>query len=221
MKEVVTMSKYVVVDLEMCRVPRGLKREKFRRSSELIEIGAVLLDDTYEVVDRFKTYVSPEYGEIDPYIQKLTGITKDDTKNAPSTREALELFVDWLPDDAVLVSWSENDEKQIRKEVELKSLEIPRLEGYLNGWEDCQKTFAQKMNSTKNYRLSEALIIADIDFDENLHDGLVDAENTAMLFAKMKREPKLKLISCYVTEDDESRMYMPIGGLLRNFSYAM
>lgn len=215
------MSKYVVVDLEMCKVPRGLKREKFKRACELIEIGAVLLDDTYEVIDRFKTYVSPEYGEIDPFIQKLTGITKADTIGAPSTQEALELFVDWLPEDAILVSWSDNDERQIRKEVEFKNLEIPGLEDYLNGWEDCQKTFAEKMNTTKNYRLSEALIIADIDFDENLHDGLVDAENTAMLFAKMKREPKLKLISCYQTEYDDSRMYMPIGGLLRNFSYAM
>ena len=212
------MSKYVVVDLEMCRVPNGLKRKKFKRAYELIEIGTVLLDDTYEVVDRFKTYVSPEYGEIDPFIQKLTGITKADTIGAPSTQEALKLFVDWLPEDAVLVSWSDNDERQIRKEVEFKNLEIPGLESYLDGWKDCQKSFAKKMNTTKNYRLSEALIIADIDFDENVHDGLVDAENTAMLFAKIKREPKLKLISCYMTEDDDSRMYMPIGGLLKNLA---
>ena len=77
------------------------------------------------------------------------------------------------------------------------------------------------MNSSKNYRLSEALIIADIDYDENIHDGLVDAENTAMLFAKMKREPKLKLISCYVTENEHNTMYTPSGGLLKNFSYAI
>ena len=103
----------------------------------------------------------------------------------------------------------------------MKNLEIPKLEKYLDTWEDCQKTFGEKMNSPKTYRLSEALIIADIDYDENIHDGLVDAENTAMLFAKMKREPKLKLISCYMTEDEENTMYTPIDGLLRNFSYAV
>ncbi len=215
------MSKYVIVDLEMCRVPKGSKRESFKSACEIIEIGAVLLDNTYEVVDRFKTYVAPEYGEIDSYIQKLTGITKADTVNAPSTAEALELFVNWLPEDAVLVSWSDNDEKQIRKEVELKNLAIQGLEKYLDSWEDCQKTFSEKMNSPKNYRLSEALIIADIDYDENLHDGLVEAENTAMLFAKMKREPKLKLISCYMTEDDETSMHTPIAGLLKNFGFAV
>lgn len=215
------MSKYVIVDLEMCRVPKGFKRENFKSAYELIEIGAVLLDDTYEIVDRFKTYVSPEYGEVDQYIQKLTRITKADTVNAPSTKEALESFVNWLPEDAILVSWSDNDEKQIRKEVELKKLEIPGLEKYLDNWEDCQKTFGEKMNSPKKYRLSEALIIADIDYDENIHDGLVDAENTAMLFAKMKREPKLKLISCYMIEDEDNSIYTPIAGLLRNFSYTV
>ena len=215
------MSKYVIVDLEMCRVPKGFKRENFKSACELIEIGAVLLDDTYEIADRFKTYVSPEYGEIDQFIQKLTGISKADTVNAPTIKEALELLVNWLPEDAVLVSWSDNDEKQIRKEIELKRLEIHGLGKYLDSWEDCQKTFGEKMNSSKNYRLSEALIIADIDYDENIHDGVVDAENTAMLFAKMKREPKLKLISCYVTEDEDNTMYTPIGGLLKNFSYAI
>ena len=215
------MSKYVVVDLEMCRVPKGFKRDNFKSACEVIEIGAVLLDDTYEIVDRFKTYVSPEYGYVDHYIQKLTGITKADTIDAPSIKEALEMFVNWLPEDAILVSWSDDDEKQIRKEIELKNLEIPKLEKYLYKWEDCQKTFGEKMNSPKTYRLSEALIIADIDYDENIHDGLVDAENTAMLFAKMKREPKLKLISCYMTEDEDNTMYTTVGGLLKNFSYAM
>lgn len=87
------MSKYVIVDLEMCKVPNGLKRQKYGNACELIEIGAVLLDDTYEIRDRFKTYVSPQYGEIDSYIQKLTGITKADTANAPSAKKALELFI--------------------------------------------------------------------------------------------------------------------------------
>lgn len=220
-KENIKMSKYVIVDLEMCRVPKGLKREEFRGANEIVEIGAVLLDNTYEITDKFKTYVSPEYGEVDRYIQELTGITKTDTVDAPTIKEALELFAEWLPEDAILVSWSDNDEKQIRKEIELKNLEIPKIQNYLINWKDCQKTFSEKMNTSKKYRLSEALIIADIDYNENIHDGLVDAENTAMLFAKMKREPKLKLISCYLAEEDNSTMYTPISGLLKNFSYAI
>lgn len=210
------MSKYVIVDLEMCHVPRGEKRELFGSSREIIEIGAVLLNNTYKITSKFKTYVSPEYGELNQYIQDLTGITQADINGAPSIKEALEAFLNWLPEDAVLVSWSDNDKFQVRMEIENKNLDIPRFEKYLDSWEDCQETFSEKMNTAKCYKLSDALIIADIDYDVNIHDGLVDAENTAMLFAKMKKESKLKLISCYKTED-ETTMYTPFADLLKNF----
>lgn len=213
------MSRYVIVDLEMCRVPKGTVREKYPAGCEMIEIGAVLLDDTYEIADRFKTYIRPEFGEIDSFIERLTGITKIDTLAAPSTREALEMFSDWLPDDAVLVSWSVSDENQMRREMELKGIDLPDLEYFLDSWEDCQETFSEKMETTKSYSLSEALVIADIDFNENIHDGLVDAENTAMLFAKMKREPKLKLSSYYSTEEENSS-FTPFADLLKNFNFS-
>ena len=50
----------------------------------------------------------------------------------------------------------------------------------------------------KQYSLKEALIAADINYDEHIHDGLIDARNTAELFIKMKKEPVLKLNKYYV-----------------------
>ena len=47
------MSKYVVYDLEMCKVPKGVKREEFGCRQELIQIGAVLLDEEYNTIDSF------------------------------------------------------------------------------------------------------------------------------------------------------------------------
>ena len=98
------MGKYVVYDLEMCRVPRGEKRELFGARQELIQIGAVLLDDAYDQVDTFMTFATPRFGELDEFIQNLTGITPADLADAPSTEEALESFLAWIPDDAVLES---------------------------------------------------------------------------------------------------------------------
>ena len=58
------MSKYVVVDFEMCDVPKGAVREHYNYGTEIIEIGAVLLDDSLNIVDNFKSYVAPQYGHI-------------------------------------------------------------------------------------------------------------------------------------------------------------
>ena len=84
------MSKYVVYDLEMCKVPKGTKREEFGSRQELIQIGAVMLNEEYKTVDTFMTYVAPRFGFVDSFIEKLTGITPANTQDAPSTEDALK-----------------------------------------------------------------------------------------------------------------------------------
>ena len=69
------MSKYVILDLEMCNVPYNDRRDWLNCNNEIIEIGAVLLDDSLKICDSFKTYVHPEYGVLDSVISDLTGIT--------------------------------------------------------------------------------------------------------------------------------------------------
>ena len=212
------MKQYVIIDLEMCNVPRQNKKDFFALRNEIIEIGAVLLGDDYAIADTFKTYVAPQYGEIDSYIEKLTGISQNDTKDAPMIYEALCTFLEWLPQEAVIVSWSDNDARQIQRELEYKNLLLPEMERYLATWEDCQKTFGEKMNSSKTYGLSEALIIAGIEYDENIHDALVDAKNTALLFAKMQNEEELQLISYLADEGKNDVIDSPFADFLKDFS---
>ena len=218
------MSKYVIVDLEMCKVPKAVRSSKYHWSSETIQIGAVLVDDNLEIIDEFNTFVRPEYGWIDDYIRRLTGISSYNVKGACGMKEALERFVDWIPEDAICVSWSNNDEKQIRHEMESKNIENSRLDILLEQWQDCQKTFAEKMNTQRQYRLSEALVAADIMYDENTHDGLVDAKNTALLFIKMVKEPVLALNEYYrksLEEEEHTEMYS-LGSICPalNFAFA-
>lgn len=95
---------------------------------------------------------------------------------------------------------------QIRHEIEAKGIDIDGLDSLLENWIDCQKTFAEKMNNQRCYKLLEALVAADIIYEDGAHDGLVDAYNTALLFAKMEREPELVLNPYYkraIASDDE------------------
>ena len=196
------MSKYVVYDLEMCKVPKGAKREEFGSRQELIQIGAVMLDEEYKTVDTFMTYVAPRFGFVDSFIEKLTGITPANTENAPSTEDALNAFLSWISNDATLVSWSENDPIQIYREIDGKHIEIPKLEDLLEDSIDCQREFEDKIGASRAYGLSEALSIAGIECDKGAHDALIDARNTALLFAKINLEPVLQMSKYYLTEDD-------------------
>ena len=42
------MNQYVVVDLEMCKVPYSNRKKEFHGANETIQIGAVLLNENYE-----------------------------------------------------------------------------------------------------------------------------------------------------------------------------
>ena len=217
------MREYVIVDLEMCKVPKPMRTEKYHWSLETIQIGAVLVNENLEIIDEFNSYVHPEYGSIDDYIKHLTGITPFDVRDANGMEDALKAFVNWVPEDAVCVSWSTSDEKQIRHEIEAKEIHLPRLEMLLDNWQDCQKTFGEKMNTERQYRLSEALIAADILYDENIHNGLVDARNTAELFIKMEKEPVLVLNNYYrrsLEEEVQPEMYT-IGDLFPGLQMAI
>ena len=209
--------KYVIIDLEMCKVPRPKRDKKFSCRNEIIEIGAALIDENLTITDTFQTFVSPEFGVLDNFIKNLTGINDSDIANAPAIKEAVEKLMEWIPKDAIIVSWSENDKYQMSKELNSKGIESP-ISDYFEEWEDCQKEFSKKMDSPKIYNLSEALIITGIQFDENIHDGLVDAENTALLFIKMKKETSLKMSPYYSSDSySESPTYRPFANLLMNF----
>ncbi|WP_029232971.1 3'-5' exonuclease [Butyrivibrio sp. VCB2006] len=201
--------KYAVIDLEMCKVPKGYKKFGYKWCQETIQIGAVLLDEDYEIVDEFNTYVRPEYGHIDWFIENMTGISQADVMTAPSFAEALEMFLDWLPyDDVRCVSWSNSDPKQIVHEVVAKGIEDERLEIIFANWKDCQKTFGQKMGRKNAYKLEEALIASDIIPEGRAHDGLADAYNTALLFAKLDQNPDYELNEFYQTARNEETEHL-------------
>lgn len=216
------MSQYVVVDLEMCKVPHEKRSKVYRWANETIQIGAVLLDEQYKVIDEFNMYVKPEFGKLDWYITKLTGITLKDLIDAVTMREAITAFINWIPGDAMVVSWSDNDLKQVQNETIAKSIADERLDEIFSTWIDCQKMFSEKLDEKRIFRLSEALIAADILPEGQEHDGLVDALNTAKLFAKMMLEPELKLNSYFedAHNKDNGTLYFTMGELFSNFQLA-
>ena len=193
------MGYYVVIDLEMCGVQKS-QRKLFKYKHEIIQIGAALLDSDYNVIDTFSEYVKPEYGELDSFISKLTGITSKDLENADHIEAVFDRFMAWLPQDDIVVpiSWSNSDEYQFRREFSEKNIEIgKRFSQMLFNWIDCQSQFSRKMKMKKQYSLEEALIATDICTDGRAHNGMVDAYNTALLYAKMQREDELVLNEYY------------------------
>ena len=124
--------RYVVVDLEMNKLDNQYTEEKKICNQEIIEIGAVMLDNGHQEISRFKTYVKPQYSEkIRDVITKLTGITTKMVKDAPVFEESVKQFFGWCfsyDGECQVQAWSDSDLHQILAEIALKHYVINKEE---------------------------------------------------------------------------------------------
>ncbi|MDO4787767.1 MAG: 3'-5' exonuclease [Johnsonella sp.] len=185
--------KHIVVDLEMNNISQKSEARRLC-SMEIIEIGAVMLDERLEEISSFRTYVKPEYNRgIIRKISRLTGITDEMVLNAPKFNAALRMFTDWClgnGDEVTVYAWSNSDYNQIMKEMLLKNYPIsPEEEKLLTvAWTDFQKEFDSDLGFERQISLKLALHMAGINFSGKEHHALDDARNTAELLQIFRDE---------------------------------
>lgn len=213
----VNMNTYIVIDLEMCNAPKPNGENEGYRGSEIIQIGAVKLNENNDVEDSYRSYVKPQYTMISTRIEELTGITQSDVDLAMNLEEAMKVFWAWVGDEKVtFVSWSDCDELQLDNEMRKKNLQIPEMKASFGSWVDCQKIFGEKVNRKRLYNLEQALIISDISYKDGAHDALVDAHNTALLFKKLNEVGEFKFNQYYCDEGNEEHLAFGLGSLFKN-----
>lgn len=117
--------KAVFVDFEMNPIGRDQKEARRTCKGEIIEIGAVKIDEEGNEIAAYKEYVMPEYTTaMNQTCQELTGITMEMLKGKPHFTEAFDHFLTWCnegcPNDYEMYAWSENDWRQLDSELRLK-----------------------------------------------------------------------------------------------------
>ena len=186
--------KYVVVDLEMNPIAVQYKMLPGACKNEIIQIGAVLLDDGFNEIDNFKKYVCPQYNSIiEKMIEKLTGISWEQVEKESCFAEALADFIDWcnaIEEDFQIIQWSENDLKQIEQEIQFKGFScLADTCISPEKWIDFQLEYGETIGLQRRTTLTDAVMLSGEDFAGRHHDALYDARNTADLL-RMVRIPE-------------------------------
>lgn len=205
---------YLVIDLEMCKVPRDYRSKSYRYANETIQIGAVLLDDSFKRIGTLCQYVHPEHGVIDYFIENLTGIKNSQVKKAPKLDEALIHMIDWLGErDYKIYAWSESDRNQLLHEIKAKNMTDERIYAFMKAenWIDYQDVFTKRFELSRQLSLEEALGRAEIEPEGKFHDGLDDAVNTAYLIEKLELNPEYQLVSYEMPDKPSERLCSTLG----------
>ena len=212
---------YVIVDFEMNLIAKEQKEAKKICGYEIIEIGAVVLDEQLVVMGEFKTLVKPQYNKvIYPRYESLTGISTNMVAGAPGFDIAYEMFINWCEsygDDYEIYAWSENDYNQLVSEMKLKGYANEKMKKPLARWYDFQKEYMDKLGLEKVLSLEKAVNYAGMEFKGKAHDALWDAKNTAELFAIVRDEEECNKVLNSVIEAFETKKVTCALGVLIDF----
>lgn len=185
---------HIVIDLEMNKITKQC-RDSCKLSSELIEIGAVKMNDAFEVIDTYQTYVSPDYGRMDERIIALTGITDDKLVGAPKFAEAMDDFAIWIGSGKTqYYSWSMSDIRQFQNEAEFKEYQGNIIRKMEVNWNDFQQEYSVLLGIEKKIKLKQAVAAADYEFTGAAHTALADAVNTAEILRLSKNKEEFERV---------------------------
>lgn len=188
---------YIFVDFEMHPVDNINKEAKKLWKREIIEFGAVMLDENLNEIASFKSYVRPLFSNrIRQKYCDLTGITSEVVKYADDFKTVLERFATWCRcngEDFTVFAWSDNDLAQINGELRQKRI-IPseNVKALINSWQDFQVEYCEKMELDRLVSLEKALNALGESFDGSIHDALWDSRNTSKLYRIVKDDAALE-----------------------------
>ena len=198
--------KHIFVDFEMQPLDKKYKAEREICKAEIIEIGAIAWDDSFNEISSYKRYVKPAFSNhISRNITELTGIN-DGTVfySSKSIADELNDFAAWcldFKDEFKVHAWSENDLNQILREYQIKNLTLSdKLKKVVDNWHDLQLDYDKAVGAEKSTSLSKALESLGIYFDGKMHDALDDARNTATIFKEMSDPEEFQKSIAYINE---------------------
>ncbi len=190
---------YIIFDLEFNQKHPNIKSEDNQISNdlmfEIIQIGALKLDNNFNTISTFNSFVKPTVHKIlHPYVEELTNITYEQINTSKFFTDVYKDFINFIGDsESTLVLWGVNDIKELIKNAhyyKLSSDVIPKkyidIQSYLSK--------ALKYSKGKKIGLKTAIEYLEIPIESEFHDAFNDAYYTTELFKRVynkKIKPQL------------------------------
>ena len=152
--------------------------------NEIIEIGAVLINEQQQIESEFQQFVQPtKHPQLSAFCRQLTSISQDEVDRAPLFPEAVEQFKDWFgygKEDYCLCSWGKYDRRQLTEDCVLHGLESEWVKRHIS----LKHQYSKIRRLRKPLEMKGALDMEGLDLEGTHHRGIDDARNIAKIFLK-------------------------------------
>ena len=172
---------YIIFDLEwnQCGSECEIITEPVCLPGEIIEIGAVKLDDSFQKIDELRLYIKPQYyTKLHRRIVTLTGIRdRVLAEQGLPFPEAYEKFRAFCGEEYSFMTWSTSDLPILVDNMLLHGMDVSDLPDTY----DLQRIFCNEiMRFSRRMSLDDALKVLN-EKGDTAHDALNDSRNTALV----------------------------------------
>lgn len=176
---------YIVFDLEWNQSPGGKKYSNSRLPFEIIEIGAVKMNEQREAVDVFQRLVKPQvYNWIHDSIHDVIHVDYKDLENGVFFQQAAEEFMDWCGEEFIFCTWGNQDVMEIQRNMKYYGM-LSSLPGPVR-YCDVQKMYGLTMEESGERRsLEYAVDQLKLPKTRDFHRALTDAKYTGEIFSRL------------------------------------
>lgn len=169
---------YIVLDMEWNQpfATKSMVRKPVMLYGEIVQIGAVKLDESCRIIDTFKIMVTPKYyTRMHKMVSQLTSITDEQLQYGFSFSDAFRHFRRWCGEEFAFFTWGTDDINMLRDNMLLHELDIEWIPDTYN----IQVIFDDQITK-ENRQVSLLYAMGKIGEPAlDAHDALNDARNTA------------------------------------------
>lgn len=189
---------YIVFDLEWNQSPSGKEDSVKHLPFEIIEIGAVKLDEDMRMCGEFHCLIKPQvYTKMHAKISEVTHMDMEElVRQGKTFAEGMREFVSWCGEEYRFCTWGSMDLTELQRNMAYYNVENPFPKPLL--YYDIQKLYSLQYGDGKNrISLDQAIQERGVTEERPLHRALNDAFYTGQILGKLD----LKKFGVYVSVD--------------------
>ena len=196
---------YIVFDLEWNQNPDGRKHPDSRLPFEIIEIGAVKLNEKREIIDTFQCLIKPKvYHWIHDSIHEVIHVDYHELEKGIPFPRAIRRFLDWCGEEYRFFTWGNQDVMELQRNMKYYNL-LKLIPGPVHYY-DVQKLFSVKFEDGIARRsLEYAIDYLKLPKNRDFHRALADASYTARILLEIDEACMIRHPSLDVYQNPKSK----------------
>lgn len=218
------MGQFIVLDLEWNQSPGGKDGSMDRLPFEIIEIGAVKLNESLQIVSEFHRLIRPRvYRQMHYKISEVTHMSIEELDSEGELFDrAMADFVEWCGSDYRFCTWGSMDLTELQRNMVYHGLDIPFA--YPLFYYDLQKIYGLIRGDKRKESLDAAVEELGLKEDRPFHRALDDAYYTGKVMGAMDFYSMVEYVSVDYyrppeTEEEEIYLEFPEYAKLVSMQY--